>query len=237
MPGRLQRFRRTAGLIHSKPSFIAMKKNTTRFFSALAVTAAVFSATAGSQVMQKLGGNTSKLKSVAVSVTDQGTGIKPTKLMQQINIRRATTSSQLKSVKQGGLALEKQKQVKFKENAQVPELRGAITFHDDWAATQESEPAIVALPKTATGDYTEIIPLESTPSYGFVEVEGIGYGTDYVNLGFFAFMSTTCYDMSTGEVVGEFMPQDMSALAIDIATDPTSGQVYGITYDLSLIHI
>lgn len=231
MPGRLQRFRRTAGLIHSKPSFIAMKKNTTRFFSALAVTAAVFSATAGSQVMQKLGGNTSKLKSVAVSVTDQGTGIKPTKFMQQINIRRATTSSQLKSVKQGGLALEKQKQVKFKENAQVPELRGALTFHDDWKATQEAEPAIVALPKTATGDYTEIIPLEATPSYGFVEVEGIGYGTDYVNLGFFAFMSTTCYDMNTGEVVGEFMPQDMSALAIDIATDPTSGQVYGITYD------
>lgn len=230
MPGRLQRFRRTAGLIHSKPSFIAMKKNTTRFFSALAVTAAVFSATAGSQVMQKLGGNTSKLRSVAVSVTDQGTGIQPTKFMQQINSRRLGTSSQLKSVKQGGLALAKQKQVKFKENAQVPEMRGALTFHDDWTATQESEPAIVALPRTATGDYTEIIPLESTPRYGFVEVEGIGYGTDYVNLGFFAFISTTCYDMSSGEVVGEFMPQQMSALAIDIATDPTTGDVYGITY-------
>lgn len=228
MPGRLQRFRRTAGLIHSKPSFIAMKKNTTRFFSALAVTAAVFSATAGSQVMQKLGGNTSKLKSVAVSVTDQGTGIQPTKFMQQINSRRLGTSSQLKSVKQGGLALAKKKQVKFKENAQLPEMRGALTFHDDW---EQAEPAIVQLPKTASGDYTEIIPLESTPGFGFVEVEGIGYGTEYVNLGFFAYMATTCYDMSSGEVLGEFMPQDMSALAIDIATDPTSGQVYGITYD------
>jgi len=204
-----------------------MKKNLLRFFSALAIAAVVLSATAGTQVVKKLSGVTAQ-RAVEQKVQTTGTS-KVTKFMEQTaRFRTPGKTGDLKAAKKGAAALKKQ--LKLKEAADMPNIYGLVCYASSWSS--EYNPiGIYKLPKSNSENFTEVLVPETIGSYSFVEVDGIGYSTDMFQFWGMTFITVYCFDMESGEEIASYTPADFSAVALDLTTDPTTGKIYGITYN------
>lgn len=110
--------------------------------------------------------------------------------------------------------------------ANLPTIYGSVTYNDTW--TQNNQPVGLYDVSQST---TSLLIEGVDASYGGVCVDGIYYATQYLDYGFIAFPIVEAYDVETGEVVGSTYP-DVDALAPGgVTLDPTTGNVYGITYN------
>lgn len=115
------------------------------------------------------------------------------------------------------------------EGAALPELRGSVIYMDGWSDSY-APVGLYSLPKNADGTFTELIP-DVDASRGGVEVDGIYYATTYTSFWGMVFIDVYAYDLETGEVVGQWSPEDFAVIGIDYTYDPATGKVYGITYN------
>lgn len=203
-----------------------MKKNTTRFFSALAIAATVFSATAGPQVAKKLGGGMAQRaveQKAAVRTTSHTKGVQIAGKRQVVN----NATNQLRAASKNAFSLKKAVNIPIKEAGNLPDMLAMVTFSNAW--TQESQaPGLYKLPKANGQDFT-LVADKATGYTGFLQ-DGVYYTSNYVNYGFFAFIMLEAYDVETGELIGE-NEGEVNQILIDCATDPTTGTVYSIGYN------
>lgn len=203
-----------------------MKKNTTRFFSALAIAATVFSATAGPQVAKKLGGGMAQRaveQKAAVRTTSHTKGVQIAGKRQVVN----NVTNQLRAASKNAFSLKKAVNIPIKEAGNLPDMLAMVTFSNAW--TQESQaPGLYKLPKANGQDFT-LVADKATGYTGFLQ-DGVYYTSNYVNYGFFAFIMLEAYDVETGELIGE-NEGEVNQILIDCATDPTTGTVYSIGYN------
>lgn len=203
-----------------------MKKNITRFFSALTIAATVFSASAaGPQVAQKLGGGTQK-RAVAQKVEAKPAttfkGIQPATKHPFSN----PVSNKLRSASKNAFTLKQKANVPTKEAGNLPDMLGLVTFAENW--TQEDNAlGLYQLPK-ANGQDFSLVASYATGYAGFLQ-DGVYYTSAYEDYGFFAFVVLGAYDTATGEAIGEGDGQ-LDQVFIDCATDPTTGTIYSLGY-------
>ncbi len=112
--------------------------------------------------------------------------------------------------------------------AAFPNLQGLVTYMDDWTQTN----APMGVYSVASNGSLDKHFETGECTYSGVPVDGIYYMPNYVDYGFFAWVEINAYDLETGEQVGTTMNGDIVSIVIDFATDPTTGDVYGIGYNL-----
>lgn len=205
-----------------------MKKNTTRFFSALAIAATVFSATAGPQVAKKLGGSTAKITVTQKVEVRPAATFKGAKLATSRPITNQATSQLLRSASKNALSLKKKVNVPTKEAGNLPDMYAMITFADGMTQDNNTR-GIYKLPKAAGQDFSLVALHEDGCNTGFAS-DGVYYVTNYIDYGFLAFITLSAYDLTTGELLGEGSGQ-IDQVLVDCAVDPTTGTVYSIGYN------
>lgn len=213
----------------SKPSIIAMKKITTRFFSALAIAATVFSSSAAPQMAKKLSGAPASKATVT-----QKAEAKPATVNKRFHVattRKAnpTTFSAFRSAAKGGLKL-KQGQGPLKvlaEGANLPEIIGSVVYNVDFSS---SSAAYLANVSTTVPTLLFEGP---DASAGGVCVEDVYYSTSYFSFWGMIFATLTATSVENGEILATIDVSDnFESLAIGgTVLDPTTGDVYGITYN------
>lgn len=106
-------------------------------------------------------------------------------------------------------------------------LKGVVVFEDGWS--QDYAP--VGLYNVPTNDAMSFSLnwLADDIAYGGVQVDEYYYGFNYVNYGFFALASYSIYNLEDGTSVGTDQCE-IEDLAFDMAVDPTTGDVYGLSY-------
>lgn len=111
--------------------------------------------------------------------------------------------------------------------ADVPTIYGSVIFSEVF---DEENPAIglYEMPKSAGA--TTLLFTGPQAQAGGVCVDGTYYSTSYISFWGMIFITTQAYDVESGELVGEWSPEDLGVIGT-YALDPTSGTVYGITYN------
>lgn len=114
----------------------------------------------------------------------------------------------------------------------IPQIWGSVIYSDK-IATRDAWPGLYELPKEEGP--TTMLFKGPDANAGGVYVDGKYYSTTtYSYLGS-TIMEVECYDVETGTLLSTIEPKNYSILAPGgLATDPTSGIVYGITYNSSL---
>lgn len=112
------------------------------------------------------------------------------------------------------------------ENASVPELRGNVIFRTGW--TQDNAPAGF-YEVTAASDGEMFFATSGT--YGGVEADGVYYNTNFFSFWGMIFITVNGYDVESGETVFTASPEDLSVVAISQTYDPTTGNIYALSYN------
>lgn len=142
---------------------------------------------------------------------------------------RSVGASQLKSAKKGhaNVARKKFAAAPLKVAEGMPQINGCVIYSDFW--TSANEVGVYALPKQAGA--TELLFPGPNATYGGACVDGKYYATDRQVIFIFQVLSCTAWDVTDGELVGEWQPSDLSTLSsAGYAQDPTTGTYYGITF-------
>lgn len=203
-----------------------MKKNITRFFSALTIAATVFSASAaGPQVAQKLGGGTAK-RTVAQKVE-----AKPAKSFKGLHVASQrplvkNTANQLRAASKSAF-LVKKANVPMKEAGELPDILGNIVYADGWSQDY-SAPGVYKLPKAAGQEFS-MVAANAQGTTGFYE-DGVYYTTYYMNLWGMLLISLEAYDTATGEILGNGSGE-IDNILHDCTVDPTTGTIYSVGYN------
>lgn len=144
-------------------------------------------------------------------------------------LTQRSVKSPLKTAKTVGNLImpNKKAPVKLAEAANLPTLNGYIIFEDDWSNSY----APAGLYNVSSAN-TELILAGPASNYGNIEVDGYIYAVKYVDYGFFAWVEVDVYDAETGELVASNDEASVGVLApAGFVTDPTTGTVYGISYN------
>ena len=208
-----------------------MKKFLTRVFSVVLVAATVASPSMA-QLAKKAVAPKANAKKALVTEKAQAapakSALKGDKGIHQLPVRTVGSSSAFKSAK-GGKAVLKTTNI-AKENAAVPTIYGSVIFNDTFA--QGNQPVgMYQLPSAAGA--TELLYLGPNAQRGGVCVDNYYYATSYTEFfGMILSIDVDVYDTEAGELVGSYESETMEVLgAGGYALDPTSGQVYGVTYN------
>ena len=113
-----------------------------------------------------------------------------------------------------------------KASAALPVIYGSLLMADNLSNTQVG---LYQIP-TAEGQDFEMIFRGPKAQYGGVESDGIYYATTYQTMLWFTIIDVYGYDLETGENVYSVSGQ-MTDLAMGLAKDPLSGEIYGIFYN------
>lgn len=144
-------------------------------------------------------------------------------------LTKRSVKSPLKTAKTVGNLImpNKKAPVKLAEAANLPTLNGYIIYEDDWSNSYAPE----GLYNVSSAN-TELILAGPASNYGNIEVDGYIYTVKYIDYGFFAWVEVDVYDAETGELVANNDDASVGILApAGFATDPTTGTVYGISYN------
>lgn len=117
----------------------------------------------------------------------------------------------------------------YKDASGLPTLYGSVVYSFD-IGNNVAEAGLYQLP-TSAGKPTMLFrgPLASA---GGVCIGNTYYATKFRSLWGMMFITVDVYNMETGERFNSFSPDDYATLAIGgISVDPTSGEVYGATYN------
>lgn len=110
--------------------------------------------------------------------------------------------------------------------AGMPTIYGSVVF-------SYRENHSIGLYTVPNGDTTvpELYIKGPNATYGGVCVDGIYYATNYMNLMGIAIITVEAYDMETKTLIGPIETDDRRVMGTTgYALDPTTGNVYGITY-------
>lgn len=124
----------------------------------------------------------------------------------------------------------------LKAGGYVPTAYGVLTASS--AYDDESLPAIASLPLQSPVTPTAIGSRSSyAPTYGATladgKLTGVYYNSTYATYGLI-FESIVTFDVSTGEMLSQEDTDNRELLAIETATDPTDGSVFGEFFNASL---
>jgi len=108
-------------------------------------------------------------------------------------------------------------------------LRGCMIFNGAWS--ESAEYGIYNVPTTPEGTFSLVGPTEAGYYSGYDDGNGLFYGLNYADIfGFIQIYAVDIIDTETWEVL-ETIETDYTMMALDIALDPTTGEVYGCYYD------
>lgn len=110
------------------------------------------------------------------------------------------------------------------ENVQLPNLQGSVTFNDTFNQATDA-----GLFKVGNG-FTELIFAGPSASYGGVFYDGLYYCFQFVNYGFFQLNIIDVYDLETKTKLHQLSGSPDTLFPFGITVDPTTGDVYGISY-------
>ena len=207
-----------------------MKKQLTRIFSILLIVAAVVSPSMA-QIAKKAKSSNDARSRTAVGMTlktaktkakeKKGVMVTPkVRAVRAEGLKTQTGSRQILSPASPGIV---------KEAADIPTIYGSVIFNSTF--TQDNAPVgLYELPQGSGS--TQIIFEGPDATNGGVCVDGVYYSTSYISFWGMVFITTTAYDMETGEKIGEWSPEDLAVIGIGgYALDPVTETVYGITYN------
>lgn len=192
--------------------------------------AATVAAPAAAQLAKKNVGQKSDMrKAAAMTVNDVKKA--PGKADSRLYVLPSKTASNgIKVAKSGKVSNGFSAPVVKAAPSDMPVINGNIIFNDQMNSGA-MEPGLYNLPKSATEDGTFLFGTDGG-NYGCVLVNGVYYVHNYVNYGFFAFITITGYDVETGEEVFDCMPENVDVLAPGgLVYDASDATVYGITYN------
>ena len=208
-----------------------MKKFLTRVFSVVLVAATVASPSMAQLAKKAVAPKANAKKALVTEKAQAATAksaLKGDKGIHQLPVRTVGSSSAFKSAK-GGKAVLKTTNI-AKENAAVPTIYGSVIYNDTFA--QGNEPVgMYKLPSAAGA--TELLYLGPDAMRGGVCVDNYYYTTSYSEFfGMIISIDVYVYDTEAGELVGSYESETIEVIASGgYALDPTSGQVYGVTFN------
>lgn len=200
-----------------------MKKILSRIFSVVLISATVASP-AMAQMAKKAVAPSQKQATMTMKAQPKKAQSKNASKTFELKAKTASQSNGIRSAKRG-VVMAPVKAV-AKEAADVPTLYGSVIFNTLIAAEQ-SAVGLYEMPKSAGA--TSLVFAGPNAQAGGVCVDGVYYSSSYTLFWGMVFTSATAYDMESGELLGSWQPE------IDVlgsyALDPTTGIVYGITYN------
>ncbi len=188
--------------------------------------AMTFSATAAPQMAKKLAGNAGASRSV-----EQKASVATVSGKRAVQVLKPRTASSLTapSLSRALTATALNKSLPRKaaaENASLPNLRGSVIYNESF--TEESQPA--GLYQVVNGG-TELLFEGPNANGGGVLVDGVYYAVYYYSFWGYVFVTVTGYDAESGEEICEYDGNIDNIAVGGMTVDPTTGTVYGITYD------
>lgn len=197
-----------------------MKKNTTRFFSSLALATAVVSMTAAPQVAQKLGG-----KPAMNELAKPASQVEATGKALSFGVKKTSSKALLKSASAKALVLGKK--TVFKEGTTPVDINGMVIHSDAW--TEDNAPA--GLYKIPTAEGQQFTMQAASAGQCAFQMDEYVYTTSSIEIwGMFLGCAIEQIDPTTGEVVAEASANTYDFKLVDTAYDPTTGTIYAITY-------
>ncbi len=113
------------------------------------------------------------------------------------------------------------------EAANLPEMYGSVIYNDQFNS-DEAVAGLYEMPKSA-GAATMVYAGPNANGRA-VCVDDVYYATNYFSFFGMMFITTTAYDFESGDELGSFDSTDLQVIGT-YALDPTTQQVYGITYN------
>ncbi len=120
-------------------------------------------------------------------------------------------------------------QAPAKVSRRLPIIYGNVMWESTLGTTDRAY--LARIPANEEEDFETIIP-RFDAGYGGVCVDGIYYGTNFDDSGFYDIIEVNGYDVATGELEFYCYPSNKNVLApAGMAVDPVSGKIYGIFYN------
>ncbi len=116
--------------------------------------------------------------------------------------------------------------------AAIPNMNGLVVYAENWGETNNTNYA--ELPASDGAEFTQLFPVPETNGtvYSATMVDGTLYTSEYENfMGFIQFFYFNAYDGETGEQLVSYDSETPDVVMFGMATDPTSGTVYGIGFN------
>ncbi len=204
-----------------------MKKILSWIFSAaLAMTVAV---PAQAQApAQKAGAHAHSLSATALAKPAETTSTQRF-VTPAVRSNSTRTTNALRTVHTGTVA--PQRAVVVNANTNLPTINGLIMFAESWG--QNLQVGLYTLPSATGGQFTPIwTNTETSTVYSAIALDGVYYTHEYTNfMGFIQFFQVFGYDLDSGEKVYTYEGDGPSCIALGVAKDPTTGNVYGVFYN------
>lgn len=202
-----------------------MRKILFWFFSAALTAAGTLSASAAAPLALRASGSQSQLTATAQTAP----AVQTVKRVQELPVRSNTSSAVLSRALSGAPAVAMpatQRVAPRSAGAAFPNLHGFVSFND----TFEQGHTPTGLYKINNGS-TELVFETTVGNYGTIILDGVIYTNTYANYGFFVISTGYAIDADTGEALGNFDLSIDNLSPAGFTQDPTTGTVYGITYN------
>lgn len=109
-------------------------------------------------------------------------------------------------------------------------LRGSVVYSDGWG--DEAEYGLYSIPRNDAESFDIFGQYTYYPIQAGYEEDGIFYSCKLEYFwGIIPLPGVVTYDAETMEMIDELSVDDMDYIALDLAVDPTTGNVYGATYN------
>lgn len=190
--------------------------------------AATIAAPATAQTLQKSKLNRAPVRTVAVEAQT-----KPARTVGKDGkgIELPRIKKQSKGIRQARKAGYVPVQAPAAAPADVPIINGSIIYSNAWTTAAEG---LYRVPRSAA-ENPELLFLGPDANYGGVCVDDYYYSTMAFSMFGYVFITVDVYDVNTGELVTSLSPDDPAVVgSAGYALDPSSGSVYGITYDSNM---
>lgn len=201
----------------------------TRIVSAFLAGATTLSVTAAPQVMKKAGDNTRRAELTSVvSATKTRTEGRGLTMATGLRARKATSQFSLRKYTSPGTHFKGATKIAYGEAGQLPEMYGSVIYADDWG--QGNTPYGLYSVPTSAGAPFDLKIADADATSGGVLVDEVYWATNYYSFWGYVLVTITGYDLNTGDVVASY-DGGIENIAKGLAVDPTSGTVYGITFN------
>lgn len=200
-----------------------MKKTLTIISSAVLALAIAIPGIAGSQLAKKATANRAPQKAEITLKAEQQPA--KSKIFEVAKTRTAKAGSKLRhSLSNMPLKMRNAAASKIlSADANLPTIYGSVVYN-----TQIETPGLYEV----SSPTTEVVYDGPDATYGGVYVDGVYYTTTYQSiLGIIIITQGNAYDAETGELIGSFNIGYDALAPSGYAVDPTTGDVYGITYN------